>query len=72
MFQEGRLEEICKAMGEAKVEVLGLSEARWNQSGETDTKDGKRLIYSGMSEEDDDHVHGVGILLSRQMSAYFY
>jgi hypothetical protein len=32
MYQEGRLEEVCKAMDEAMVEVLGLSEVRWNQS----------------------------------------
>jgi hypothetical protein len=29
--------------------------------------DGKLFIYSGMPEEDDDHIHGVGILLNRQM-----
>jgi hypothetical protein len=33
-------------MDDAKVDVLGLSEVRWNQSGDTDTNDGKRLIYS--------------------------
>jgi hypothetical protein len=33
MYQQGRLEEVCKAMDKAKVEVLRLSEVRWNQSG---------------------------------------
>jgi hypothetical protein len=54
-------------MDEAKVGVLGLCEVRWNQSGEIDTHNGKRFLYSGMPEEDDDHIHGVGILLSSQM-----
>jgi len=65
--QDGRLAQVCKAMDEAKVEVLGLCEVRWNQSGVKDTHDGKRLLYSGMPEEDDDHIHGVGILLGGQM-----
>ncbi len=66
MYQQGRLEEVCKAMDDAKVDVLGLSEVRWNQSGEVPTNDGKKLIYPGMPEVNDDHIYGVGILLSRQ------
>jgi exonuclease III len=54
-------------MERAKVEVLGLCEVRWNQSAEYVTDDGKLFIYSGMPEEDDDHVHGVGIIFSRSM-----
>jgi hypothetical protein len=41
MYQQGRLEEVCKAMDKAKVEVLGLSEVRWNQSGVFLTENGQ-------------------------------
>jgi hypothetical protein len=34
LYQQGKLEEVCKAMDEEKVEVLGMCEVRWNQSGQ--------------------------------------
>jgi hypothetical protein len=54
-------------MERMQLDLLGLTEVRWNQSGEHRTSDGKLLIFSGMPEEDDDHVNGVGILLSSRM-----
>jgi Reverse transcriptase (RNA-dependent DNA polymerase)/Domain of unknown function (DUF6451) len=69
MYQAGKLAEICREMDQMKVEVLGLCETRWNQSGQQDTSDGKLLMYSGMPDDDDDHVYGVGVLLSRKMKA---
>ena len=67
MYATGKLAEISREMDKMKVEILGLSETRWNQSGEHQTSDGKLLLYSGMPEEDDDHVRGVGVLISRKM-----
>jgi hypothetical protein len=31
MYQQGRLEEVCRARDEAKVEMLGMSEVRRNK-----------------------------------------
>ena len=67
MYQQGKLAQICREMDSMKLDVLGLCETRWNQSGQQDTIDGKLLLFSGMPEEDDDHIHGVGVLLSRRM-----
>jgi Reverse transcriptase (RNA-dependent DNA polymerase)/Domain of unknown function (DUF6451) len=67
MYAAGKLAEICREMDKVKLEILGLCETRWNQSGEHQTADGKLLLYSGMPEEDDDHVRGVGVLISRKL-----
>jgi len=43
---------------------LGVSEARWNQFGETELATGELFIYSGKGNKDDVHERGVGIVLS--------
>ena len=42
--------------------ILGLSETRWKNQGETATSDGHRFYYSG---KDDKHEHGVGFLIHK-------
>jgi hypothetical protein len=44
------------------MDRYGVSEVRWNGSGQIMTTDGKMFLYSGMLNEEDPHVRGVGIL----------
>jgi endonuclease/exonuclease/phosphatase family metal-dependent hydrolase len=69
LFQAGKLDQVCREMDRMKMDLLGMQEVRWNQSGENRTRDGKLFLYSGMPEEDDDHIYGVGLLLSRRMQS---
>jgi hypothetical protein len=45
-----------------KLDILAVSEVRWNGSGKIMTTDGKMFLYSGMLNEEDPHFRGVGIL----------
>ena len=60
MFQLASLEEY-------KVAVMGVSEVRWNGSGKMGTTNGNVFIYSGMPNTDDDHIRGVGILVTKNI-----
>ena len=58
MFQQGKLENIKQEMRRIKINILGLSEVRWQ--GADKTKSGKfTIVYSG----GDSHQRGVGILI---------
>jgi hypothetical protein len=54
-------------MGEYKLAVLGVSEVRWNGNGRTETTDGNVFVYWGMTNADDDHTRGVGILINKDI-----
>jgi len=47
-----------------KLDLLGLSETRWNGNGEFTTASGELLLYSGraMGEK---HEYGVGLILRK-------
>ncbi|KAJ4430487.1 hypothetical protein ANN_22703 [Periplaneta americana] len=63
MREPSRLAQI-KEMKEYKLDILGLSETRWNGKGEHVTAQGDLLIYSGRNLQEK-HERGVGILLSK-------
>jgi len=48
------------------IEVLGLSEVRWNTFGRLILNTGQTLLYSGKENEDDPHEAGVGFMLSKK------
>ena len=64
MNQPGKLECITREASRLKLDVLGLSEVRWKNSGKC-TTDEYVMIYSGHKTE---HKHGVGVLLSKQVA----
>jgi len=41
-----------------RLEILGVSEVRWNQYGETELVAGELFIYSGKENKDDVHEKG--------------
>ena len=52
-------------MTNCKLDIIGLSETRWKESGEIKTQIGNFLIFSG-GGEDIEHRSGVGILMNKE------
>ena len=62
--QAGKLENAIKEMEEHKLDLLGIAEMRWKESGST-TKNGYTVMYSGGEE----HKEGVGMIISKKYAA---
>jgi hypothetical protein len=58
LFQKGKLAQLNREMDRYKLDILGVSEVRWNGSGQTMTTDGKMFLYSGMLNEEDPMFEG--------------
>ena len=63
IMEATKLAQIDKERNAYHIEILGLSETRWNGSGEHRIPQGGILLYSG-KPINDKHESGVGILLS--------
>ena len=66
MYEAGKTAQVAAEMGRNKLAVLGISEVRWTQAGQTRLMTGELLLYSGHEESDAPHTQGVGFMLSRQ------
>ena len=64
MYQAGKLENIVLETKRKGIDIMGLAEVRWLQSGKIVCND-YTLIYSGQKK---DHKHGVGLLFSKAVS----
>ena len=64
MYQAGMLENIVLETKRMGIDIMGLAQVRWLQSGKIVCND-HTLIYSGPKK---DHNHGVGLLLSKAVS----
>ena len=64
LYQAGKLRQLTAEAERYKVDILGVSEVRWNEFGEVKIAAGQTFLYSGKPNEDDPHQEGVGILLS--------
>lgn len=64
MLETSKLAQITKEMENYRIDVLGLSETRWNGVGEHVTAGEELLIYSG-KPQGERHEGGVGILFSK-------
>lgn len=65
LYQAGKLENVAREMLRYNLEILGLAEVRWDNSGEHKLLSGQKLLYSGVPTQDQAHTHGVGLLLSK-------
>jgi hypothetical protein len=65
MYQSRKSAHIAKAMDRYNIEILGLSEVRWNTSGMTTISTGHTIIYSGNPNKGDPHEKGVGFPLNK-------
>lgn len=61
---DARLAQAEAEMLTYRLQILGLSEVRWNGFGEVRTPKGLTFLYSGKEDEDDTREFGVGFLLS--------
>jgi exonuclease III len=62
--ESGKLSQVEKEMKEYRLGILGLSEVRWPEFGELQTRNGFTFLYSGQAGEDAEHRQGVGIMLT--------
>lgn len=69
LFAAGKLDNAIKEMKRMKIDLLGMSEVRWPESG-TCKKDNTVLYYSGNGLEDTHHRNGVGILVTAELNKY--
>ena len=66
MFDTGRAVIIASEMKRYKLSLLGLSETRWTQNGQTRLQSGEMIIYSGHPEEDAAHTEGVAFMMDKK------
>lgn len=59
----GKTTQIAAEMKNYNLELLGISEARWTQSGQKRLMSGKMLLYSGHEEDVAPHIEGVSLTL---------
>ena len=69
LAQQGKLAQLANEASRLKLEILGLSEVRWPNTGEHKTPSGQVLLYSGIRGENATRERGVGFLLSPQAHA---
>ena len=62
-FVQGKTAQAARAMREATLQVMGISESRWCGSGKCILCTGETVLYSGRNDEV--HQHGVAIMLNR-------
>ena len=60
-----KIKQVEKEMKNYELDVLRLSEIRWEDFGEITTADGNYFLYSGI-KENMDHRNGVGLLLRKK------
>jgi len=65
MFQIGKAENVAREMTRNNIGILGITEARWNGSGECFLNNGIKVCYSGQPLDDDSHIQGVALMLSK-------
>ena len=66
LYQSGKCAQAAKEMDRYKIDLLGLSEVRWNTSGMTCINTGHTIIYSGNNNPEDPHEEGVAFLMTRK------
>ena len=63
----GKLTNICIEMYKDKIDILGISETNWNNSGSFRSTEGnKTVLFSGQGERE--YCPGVGVILSKAAS----
>ena len=65
MYQTGKAAQVAHDMKKYNIQVLGLSETRWNGARQTKLATGEHIIYSGHEDEDHAHTHGVAIMATQ-------
>lgn len=66
MFRTGKTREVTEEFKRYKLDILGVSEMRWNGTGMLVLGTGETILYSGQEEETANHTEGVGFMLSKK------
>ena len=61
MYQTGKLAQVVKDMDRYRMDIIGISEARWTGSGMMEERSGNSVMHSG--REDNQHTEGVTIII---------
>ena len=64
MYEAGKAAQVSAEMRRYNITLLGLSETRWLQAGQSRLTTGELLLYSGHEDENAAHTEGVAIMLS--------
>ena len=65
MYEIGKTAQVAAEMRAYKLDILGISEARWIRSGEKLLASGETLLFSGHEGEKPPHTEGVALMLSK-------
>ena len=65
LYEKGKYENLVKEAGTKEIDILGVCEHRWAETG-TINGETHTFIYSGGNR----HEHGVGILLNKKLTKY--
>ena len=65
LYETGRAAQLSREMERFRIDIMGLSEVRWNTAGRIMLASGHTLLFSGPEDEDDHHHNGVGLLLTK-------
>ena len=63
IYQAGKLDNAIQEMKKMNIDILGIAETRWTESGKI-RKDSHTILYSGREE----HRNGVGILMNNNIA----
>ena len=66
MYEGGRSAVIAKEMRSYNLEILGLSETRWNEAGKIRLNTHETIIYSGHADKNANHTRGVAIMMTQK------
>ena len=59
MREIGKCAQVVSEMQRVNLDILGISEMRWNGCGKMAAATGETILYSGKSDEVDHHEQGV-------------
>lgn len=65
LLQKGKLANVIQEMKRMNIDILGISEMRWNESGRLRTTDNYTVIFSG----NNNHSNGVGFILAPNVAS---
>ena len=63
LYQPGKLNNLIQELNHMKLDIMGITETRWTDTGKI-VKDDYTMIYSG----GEDHKNGVGIILRNEVA----
>ena len=66
MYEAGKTAQVAVEIQSFNLALLGLCEARWNQSGQLQLKTGEFILYYGHEKQDAPHSEGVALLLGKE------